>query len=513
MKNTQELRRARRGTKGRLLWIVLILAFLMLTMGAIHIHRIAARPGSLFESARRISSVTTLAPTPLFDVEPYLSKVEPKGTPIPTASPKAEEAEADPDPLGEGKPLSGIVNIALFGIDVRENGRTTSGTMPHTDTNMIVAINFDTDEVSLISIARDIFTTAPGHDGFYKFNCVFNVGGGMKDPKAGLELSCRAAEEWLGGVSVPYYFGLDYQAAIDVVDAIGGIDYATEVDLKGLDKKYIAYKGEQPQHLNGAGVLAYLRTRKMPGAGGLDSLRTARQRKMMIALFRKIKEEGQLSQIPEVLRALGEDIYTNVSIDQVTALVNYAATIDPESIRSYSIQGNMVEQYDFRYCMVIQQDRLDILKAVYGIDAEPIWVDSSRYERFLHDSGFMALQHIGYAKRLFSWIHESVAESDMTEIQKEAYALCWKDYRDMQAMFDLVNEWTKAHCEKGLSNNAEKEQRTYYQALNWMEKKLRTTGDALNEAFGSPLELKWTKTIGIWYAKDTVINEVYVDFR
>ena len=206
--------------KRKVFVVIIVLMILTVTMGAYQIHRITSRPAQYFEEAQRVQAKTTPAPTPLFDITPYLPKGEKPVTVI--SVPESAEPTPDPDPLGEGKPLSGIVNIALFGIDAFENGGTTSGTMPHTDVNMIVAINFDAKEVSLISIARDIFTDVPGHDGFYKFNCIFNVGGGIHNPKGGLELACRGAEEWLGGVSVPYYFGLDFKAAIDVVDAIGG---------------------------------------------------------------------------------------------------------------------------------------------------------------------------------------------------------------------------------------------------------------------------------------------------
>ena len=78
-----------------------------------------------------------------------------------------QTAQATAQPTDREPALTGMVNIALFGIDAYEDGSTTSGTMPHTDANMIVAVNFDTKEVSLISIARDLFTNIPGHNGFY----------------------------------------------------------------------------------------------------------------------------------------------------------------------------------------------------------------------------------------------------------------------------------------------------------------------------------------------------------
>lgn len=493
--------------KRKVFLVAAILMILTVTMGAYQIHRITNRPELYFEAAQLVQAEVTPAPTPLFDIGPYLPKGE---TPVPTAAlPSSTEPTPDPDPLGEGKPLSGIVNIALFGIDAYEDGGTTSGTMPHTDANMIVAVNFDAKEVSLISIARDIFTDVPGHDGFYKLNCLFNVGGGIEDPQGGLELACRGAEEWLGGVSVPYYFGLDFQAAVDVVDAIGGIDFDVEVFIPGDNLTPVLGVGEQ--HLDGKGVLAYIRARK--GAGDLDYIRTARQRKMMVALFKKIKEAGQLSLIPNILEAMGEDIYTNVTVPQIAALVAFAADIDPDQIQCYSIHGDMVEQYLWRYSMIDQQKRIDILKEVYGIDASPMPVDTPVYEKFLYEKGFMTLQHLGYAKRLFAYVHDAAAQGELTEAQKKAYALCWRDYEALRVEYDEVDQWTRERYDKAKLPAAEQKQRTeYYKILGRLEQKLRTSGDALNKAFGSPLQLRWKNNINTWFGRDSVINEVYVDF-
>ena len=35
----------------------------------------------------------------------------------------------------------------------------------------------------------------------------------------------------------------------------------------------------------------------------------------------------------------------------------------------------------------------------------------------------------------------------------------------------------------------------------------------MNEAFGKPYRPKWNYSISKWFEKDSVINEVYVDFR
>ena len=296
---------------------------------------------------------------------------------------------------------------------------------------------------------------------------------------------------------------------IDLVDAIGGIDFDLDITLYSLEGRTLATPGQQ--HLDGEKVLAYLRMRKT--AGALDYKRTARQRKMMVALFRKLKESGKLSLVPELVKTMGDNLYTNTTLEQTAALVNFARNVDPDSIRTYSIYGDMAENYTWRYSMIDQQKRIDILKEVYVIDAAPMPVDTVVYEKFLYDSGFMALQHLGYAKRLFAYVHDVAGQGELSEAQKKAYALCWQDTEALRAKYDEVDQWTRERYDKIRLPIEDQKQRTkYYQELGELEKKLRSSGDALNKVFDSPMELKWTQGVNNWYLKDSVINEVYVDF-
>jgi LCP family protein required for cell wall assembly len=505
---TNQLHQKPKSRKKRtVLWIVLSIAALALIGGGIYAWHVLKRPDVFFDQTARISAQSTPETTPAFDIEAYLPTAEPGTAPSLTAAP--EETSGSAEQANESIPMTGIVNIALFGIDAYEDGTSTSGTMPHTDANMIVAINFEKKEVSLISIARDCLTTAPGHTGFYKFNGVFNVGGGMKDPKAGFELSSRAAEEWLGGVSVPYYYGVDFQAVIDLVDMIGGIDFDVEIRLTTLNGRTI---NPGRRHLDGNGVMAYMRMRKT--ADGLDSSRTARQRKMLIAIFKKLKQESKLSMIPDLLKTMGDNVYTNTSLTQTMSLVNFAQGLDEDSIRSYSIQGRMHYQYDWRYCFIDQQARIDILKEVYGIDAEPMRIDSLVYETFLYDSGFRAIQYLTIAQKLFAAIHELGPADAMSEEQKTAYAVCWKDYENLRDRFRAVDRWTQEHYDSTGFTKEEQQKRTNdYEELKALEAKLKESGDALNTLFRNPITLRWNRSIINWYKEDSDINDVYVDFR
>ncbi len=504
------------------LWIVLGILLLAVIGAGIYVWFVLKSPQSFFDPSVQVTAEATPETTPVFDIDAYLPTEEPGTTPIPTVPPTAvPEEPATPDPevavLPEAtiapvskdpEQPSGIVNVALFGIDAYENGKTTSGSMPHTDANLVVAINFDTKEVSLISIARDILTTAPGHVGFYKFNGIFNVGGGMKNPKKGLELSCRAAEEWLGGISIPYYYGVDFQALVDMVDMIGGIDFDLDITLYTFDDRII-YPGKR--HLDGQGVMAYMRMRKT--AGGADTKRTARQRKMLVAIFQKLKKEGKFSMIPDILKTMGDNVYTNTTLSQTATLANFAKDINVDDIHTYSIQGKVKINYDWAFCFIDQQNRLDVIKKVYGIKASPMGVNSEEFEKFLHNTGFQAVRYLNNGKKLFDEIHKSTDVNNMSRAKKEAYAACWKDYTDLQSVYDLAQSFAQAHYDGNYTSEEKKQRDAYAEALTRQEGKLKKSATALNEAFGKPVKFVWNRSNDNWSGREGGINDVYVDFR
>ena len=118
---------------------------------------------------------------------------------------------------------------------------------------------------------------------------------------------------------------------------------------------------------------------------------------------------------------------------QTVALVNFAKDIDPDSIQTYSIQGKMRCAYEWRYCFIDQQRRIDIIKSVYGIDASPMTINSPVYETFLHKSGFRAIQYLNITKKIFSAVHGLTTSDSMSEEQKTVYTQCWQDYMRLKS--------------------------------------------------------------------------------
>ena len=540
--NREDVLQPKKKKKRIVLWILLALLLAGLALGGWQAYRILKKPASLFTEAAAtpIPQATILAPA--FPIHTVVPAAEPKETAFASSQGLGTAASptATAEPTATPKPAERL-NVLLMGIDAFENGRTTSGTMPHTDVIMLIAINFDENKVDLISLPRDTLTTAPGHYGFYKLNGVFNVGlGGWKRPVGrsdeladGFLLTCRAAEEWMGGISIPYYYGLDFKAVVDIVDAIGGIDY-------DVDQPFSAYQvtdssitsgkhyGRGMHHLDGEAVLGYLRIRQ--NADGLDSSRTARQRRMMVAIFNKLKTEGKLSQIPALVNAVNSGIYTNTTLSQTTALANYAAKLDSSNIQTRSMFGELgTVEYEWRYAYVDQQNRVDIIRKVFGIEAEPVGTCTRQYERWLHTVGFSAMKYMRQTEKVLTYFQElKDAGQAFTEEQIALYIECYRAYAALKERFDSATD-TLADCyaaapwreKKSNRKNWTEENTAADQELSLLEADIlqsmndlkAASKDAtlrLGDAVSFKTKLTWNVPIE-WF-NDPDINEVIVNF-
>ena len=310
------------------------------------------------------------------------------------------------------------------------------------------------------------------------------------------------------------------------MDAIGGIDYDVDQRFTSMSGRHTYGKGMH--HLDGDAVLGYLRIRN--GADGLDSSRTARQRRMMVAIFKKLKNEGKLSQIPALISAANSGIYTNTTLSQTTALANYATKLDADNIQTRAMFGELGQiEYEWRYAYVDQQNRLDIIREVFGIEAEPVGTCTRQYERWLHTVGFSAMKYMRQAEKVLNKVQElKDAGTAFTEEQIALYGDCYRAYVALKEGFDsatdtLVNRYAftswreKKNSQKSWTseNKAEDQELSALEAdiLQRMTDLKAASKDATNrlsDAIGFKTRLTWNVPID-WF-KDPDINEVIVNF-
>jgi len=156
---------------------------------------------------------------------------------------------------------------------------------------------------------------------------------------------------------------------MDVVDAMDGIDYDVDVSFS-LDGRSLS---EGFQHLDGQQVLDYCRVRENI-TGGSDIARTARQRKMILAIFEYMKENGQLQDIPAIYSAVASNIYTDLTFEQITSLAAFSLKLDTDHLHDYLLPGKYLDMEDASFWGIDQDKKQDMIYEIFG---QTIQIDSS----------------------------------------------------------------------------------------------------------------------------------------
>lgn len=216
---------------------------------------------------------------------------------------------------------TGYVNVALFGLDSRENDL---GKGNRSDTIMIASLNRETKEVKLVSVFRD--TLLELEDGSYnKANATYAFGG----PEEAVSMLNRNLD-----MNIEKYVTVNFNALVDVIDALGGLDVTMTAEEVGHMNNYCVetskvtgkdYERIDPQeagtyHLNGVQAVSYSRIRYT--AGG-DFLRSARQRTILMMIADKAKTMG----ISE-LNKIADDVFPQISTNfTLTEMLGYLKDI------------------------------------------------------------------------------------------------------------------------------------------------------------------------------------------
>ncbi|TCZ74719.1 LytR family transcriptional regulator [Paenibacillus albiflavus] len=253
-------------------------------------------------------------------------------------------------PVWEGKER---VNILLLGGDGRE-----SNDRGRSDTSLILSIDPSTKKVSLFSLLRDTYVKIPGR-GMNKLNAAFSFGGP--------ELSMKTIEEFTG-LPIHYYFYVDMDSFITLVDAIDGVDLEVEKDLKYSDKadkpEYQIDLKKGFQHLNGNQALQYARFRHDALS---DYSRTERQRKLLKVIGEKLQSTTSLLKLPSILDKIAPYMTTNMDLGDMLKLANLG----------YHIRANTIETVQLPPMDLLHEEKID------GSDV--ITTDEQQIKKYITD--------------------------------------------------------------------------------------------------------------------------------
>ena len=217
-----------------------------------------------------------------------------------------------------------LINILIVGQDKKENDTTRQ----RSDIMMLCSYNMQKNEVSVTSFMRDLYVRIPGGYTNNKLNAAYQFGG--------FKLLYETLLDNFG-VRVDGGIEVDFDGFVDIVDMLGGVD----IYLTAEEAPYVSTNSvEGVNHLNGRKALNYARTRKTDDDFG----RTERQRKVLVALFEKVRYADA-----ETIKSLIERALTMVKTDMTDATItSLIATLLPKvstlKINTYCVpsKGNFV---------------------------------------------------------------------------------------------------------------------------------------------------------------------------
>ena len=224
------------------------------------------------------------------------------------------------------EPVKDNISILFVGIDDSETrGQGAEGS--RSDALMLATLNNKTKTIKLLSIPRDSYVYIPYVGYKDKINHAHAYGGTLA--------SIETVEELLD-IPVDYYVRMNFNAFIEVVDALGGIE--AEVPYAMLEKDEFDRNtiNLQPglQTLNGQQALALARTRKQDN----DIERGKRQQEILKAIITKAASASSLTKYDDVLEALGDNMKTDMTFKEMKSFTSYLSNGVPH-IDSLTLQG------------------------------------------------------------------------------------------------------------------------------------------------------------------------------
>ena len=239
------------------------------------------------------------------------------------------------DAVGDETPVTALIMGVSEGIDT-----------PLTDTIILAGYNPKTQASFMLSIPRDTFVgnnenTANGYD---KINALY-----QKDVKKTV-----AAVEKLTGVKIDYYVVVKTSALVQVVDAIGGVEFDVPIDMKYDDptqnlhidlkkglQKIDGPKAEQLLRYRHSNPDANGKMTTYPASYGSDDFgRMRTQREFITATVKQMADWKNLSKAKNILSAVFDNLETNMSLGKMIGYIPSALKLDIASIRAEQLPGD-----------------------------------------------------------------------------------------------------------------------------------------------------------------------------
>ena len=258
-------------------------------------------------------------------VDPTAESVPPKASEAPDAKPSVEPTQ-DPN---EGAPASLNDNMYTFlvvGLDQVSNS---------TDTIMVGRIDTETHKIDVVSIPRDTMVNVSW--GTKRVNTYYSsdlVSGGN-----GIDGLMKGIRD-LVGFDIDCYAVVDLEAFVELVDAIGGVDYDVPIDMYYYDPSQglnISIPAGM-QHLDGETAVKVVRFRS--GYPTADIGRIGTQQDFLMSVASQMLTLGNIPNLPTFIDIFEKYVTTNLSAANISFFARQFLMCKSEDINFHTAPGN-----------------------------------------------------------------------------------------------------------------------------------------------------------------------------
>lgn len=227
--------------------------------------------------------------------------------------------------------LARPVNILVMGIDrVPDSPKNSPDVFTgRSDTMLLLRLDPTEESVTMLSIPRDTQVELPGV-GLAKINDA-NVEGGAA-------LAARVVSRTLNDVPVDRYVRVTTDAFRELIDLVGGVEVFVPYPMEYEDVTQDLYIDLEPgwQTLNGDQAEQFARFRK-DNYGDIG--RVQRQQMLLKALRQRLLSPKVLPRLPQIIRVMQQYIDTNLSLEEMLALVGFGLDLDKDDFQMVLLPG------------------------------------------------------------------------------------------------------------------------------------------------------------------------------
>ena len=290
-------------------------------------------------------------------------KVATAGTPIPTGTGTPAETQEIP-PLFQYQ-IDRPVNILVLGIDRVPDVEKTSDEIFNGNSDTMLLLRFDpTDStVRMLSIPRDtqVFIRGVGEAKINSANA-----------RGGADLATHVVSRTLNNVPIDRYVRVTNDAFKDLVDLVGGVEVFVPYPMSYQDVTQGLNIDLKPgwQTLDGDRAEQFARFR-MDEYGDIG--RVQRQQVLLKALRERLKSPAVVPRLPQAVQMALQYVDTNLSLEEMLALVNFGMSLDKEKIKMVLLPGRFSGKEEFEgvsYWVMSRRGRDRIVSEYFEHDGD-----------------------------------------------------------------------------------------------------------------------------------------------